>query len=179
MAVMPTAGALQILVPGFWQEQQDELLINAVVTWLGDHLLEEVFEILGRFTGIAGMCVFRFLESRDPSQGTKAPRLMLVYLRVSSRITDSPVQRSRSGGSDFLMELGGGGNRNVSKAEDQDGAQAEAGSGRSGARLAGGFGPRPQPLRAWFLPRPWHTEPRRTTSPISYLIRKAKVSVFF
>lgn len=31
-----------------------------------------------------------YLESRDPSQGTKAPRLMLIYLKVSSRITDSP-----------------------------------------------------------------------------------------
>ena len=42
MVVMPAAGALQILVPGFWQGQQDELLINAVVIWLGDHLLGQV-----------------------------------------------------------------------------------------------------------------------------------------
>ena len=41
------------------------------------------------------------------------------------------------------MELGGGGSRNVSKAEDQDGAQAEAGPGGLGWLVGLGHLPSP------------------------------------
>ena len=80
------------------------------------------------------------LESRDLSQGTKRPRLMLIYVKVSSQVTASLVGRSRS-------RLPNGTGRE-GEAETCRMLRTQVGLRWSldpGARLAGGFGPPPKP----------------------------------